>query len=968
MHECYGLINASVQGTDKKFTPAGYDTMPDEHSDTIIKCFRDRQAVFRYGMCKIRLNKKQTYYLRACSRQQTPLTAMAPAVCVYADICDLMPNDFFDENLDSLLSASFPSEIDIVNGNGKIQKGTTTIDSHPLQPELIKVLLTGCVSRMVNMTAPVYIALPVDDFELRVAQVLKAVYLSMPFALRAHSGFMTYPHATFAIPEFVSICFIPLTWCKIFPGEPIITLDSATCQNEIEKIINRSGLDEKSSKLVDYICSLDKDSRKQRFDEYYKAFEGEVEGDSEVFSSLDGHLYGYYHYLSTNWKELSTEAKDEFVFNFIKEEKSVLTEMTWKLIAGHITEKHLREILDNKTASCRTFDEFVSALKPLLPINIKLNLKNAWQVVLSSFIDKIQQQQQLLTDFRKVRPELEKFFNAQFLQSCEERIKKLHEEKVAAELSYLSTKLKDIQQERPLLQWLQKYSAVFSEVCFSENRELILQEVRKKIQICFTEACKLDTNFKRYDEIEEVNKAFDESLKDYSDGTTKEAWHEYNKSYEEYKNAKKDLKKYFISIQNGNNPDYTPEFTVSAYTEDFLEFVRTSKKGHEALARLWGRAFDDWDKLMHSNADFLIEDIHDCSLLQLHEKCIKYGIFADEQTQIAFSKTGKPPPRNYISLKDARDIREKALQNKKIDLSGKKIDFAVLLANKGILKNDNYDLLFASLKDNMDKLEFLIMLAGYAVIQNQYFLIKGKRYNALEYIIKAKITNIKDIDVYNDSFTFTADADNLKKLEQIWDKAVKKHEKRNNFYIHSRDISRGTSSSKNKTKQLLLAFVALIVISTIIFTAIIFKRKLNDKPDTSTDVSSSSIVETVSSTVETSETPTVSESTIAVIPQIVKPDTPIIVGDKFQLEVKGLTENSDVFWTIRNANYLSIISDENKNKITLEAKKVGNTSVEVHSNNQNGPVLAQIEITVEIVASSTNYTTAVENTTRQGVN
>ena len=256
----YGYIHANVSGTDKPMTPSGdYLPFPSEKVDLVARSFRDGGTDFKHGMSVEQDQYGKLYYLCACAHRQTNRTSDAGGVALHAELRELKKEEFLDGALDRLLRFPFADEVDIVCG--RVPSKSTPfapVQDVRLESQLLKqvicAIIYGSLGRLLSRReAPVYVALPEEGFDELVRRVLKAVYKVMPYALRARSGYITFPNSA-TLPDGVTLCFIPMGWMQRFPDEPILTpLSPESCASAIDRILRSEhgrGLRELAKYLV----------------------------------------------------------------------------------------------------------------------------------------------------------------------------------------------------------------------------------------------------------------------------------------------------------------------------------------------------------------------------------------------------------------------------------------------------------------------------------------------------------------------------------------------------------------------------------------------------------------------------------------------------------------------------------------------------------------------------------------------
>lgn len=233
------------------------------------------------------------YYVNFYKGKQTEATSMAECDYYVGVIETMNPVSFHDKNLDKLLQPHIPTEKEVISSiqTGNIdftENEPNLIQALSLDKELVKALLIGSFDRAINRFDAIPIVLPDEDFEQRISQFMKAIYLYMPYRLRAYSGWSTnYQNNQH-----------PMLSTFIFYRESqkpanALTLNPNECRNQIDKIQKQSqsrpqGLLE----CIEYICNCSPQERRQLNEYFWQELEGNGDLNTFTAENIDKGLWG----------------------------------------------------------------------------------------------------------------------------------------------------------------------------------------------------------------------------------------------------------------------------------------------------------------------------------------------------------------------------------------------------------------------------------------------------------------------------------------------------------------------------------------------------------------------------------------------------------------------------------------------------------------------------------------------------
>ena len=202
------MYKANINGTDKVQAPVGCIAFTESWRQT---------ATALLG--RVSAGPVQTMFLASAGQNtsifyernfdQTTQTSSAPSRCLHAQITLTEPRAYKDEHLNSLLGFRFASEKEICDNLLPIADESEDIRDTALHTSVLKAVLCACFSRWKVASLPLTIILSDDLFETNALSIYKAILKSMPYLLRAKSGYCINPPKNAQLPEGICICFLP---------------------------------------------------------------------------------------------------------------------------------------------------------------------------------------------------------------------------------------------------------------------------------------------------------------------------------------------------------------------------------------------------------------------------------------------------------------------------------------------------------------------------------------------------------------------------------------------------------------------------------------------------------------------------------------------------------------------------------------------------------------------------------------
>jgi hypothetical protein len=685
--------------------------------------------------------------LRAYAQRQTE-TSEASFSCLQAFIHDLVPVQYGDERLDELVKLRFISEHDVVEGiKSSIIPEPNLASPYPIpeayiEPTVKRAILYACFSRLIRRSKPVYIALPDSGFDSHVQEVLKAIYLAMPYALRAYSGYITQPQPG-SHPDYVSLCFVSTSRRGLYASEPVLTLDPRECQHAIDEIMSRSSsLSRETRVLIDYIGHCDPISRTRLFDEYAMSIEGN--GDPESFATMDGEAYGTYHDLMTNWNNRTLVQKDEYALSLGTSKLSpALADIAWRLVSGHLTEERFSYLIHYGIAECKTFDDFTSALLPMLPIVQHVSgLDDTWYQALDEFVTARIDIQNVLPEYEGVVEALYQLFDRDTIDEYAKMLSERHNQRVIEELEIAKMDLLSV----PVIEldvFIKDHEKVLDSLVYQDNKRQMSFLITERFVTLFILTCIKDTKYERYASLKNSSMSIRNKLTPSGRKYIDSCWDTYLESRRGYLAAK-------------NNPGQAgmPPDSRDISIEDFL-----SNKPGRGVDALYAKC------------------------LSLEKEGFDGRIVFPASP--AFSYEGMSPGglTRHVSLKQALQVLGPLFEQEGTLQPGQNgFLLLVYLAEKELLKASDYQLILEQ-RYKRESLLPLTVVAGYACLQmkRQSLPFMGsKRQSPLRLFLSNHQEYSKDIMKNQTSFMATgANEKQEKRLSAIWQRDIGRYKATN---------------------------------------------------------------------------------------------------------------------------------------------------------------------------------------------
>ena len=599
MMERYVYLNANLGGTDREITPDGCGQFNQQQIEYVVKTFRDGRSFSKRGSCF--LNAGQPYMLFAASHKQSAATSAADAWCLHAEIREIEPKMFTDEPdaLDKFLQFPFANEFDISRGILPEATAGNPIPRLSISPTLLGTIVYGCLARWYNTEKPIYIVLPDADFENTALRLMKTIYSAMPYSLRAHSGYITYPNQK-TVPPTVSLCLLPESWVNnvLKTAEetiPLLYLQAELCQAAMETIRSRTWLPIGLKSVVDYIeQNVGNESvLTGLFEQFYSYVEGN--GEINRFSDLSPGTYGAAFTLLSNWGQMEPEKKDSYVYEYVKKPDSdpQINETAKRLFLDHLTKKsRFKWLLDRALATAQTFSECCSAVRPeRLLVDFLPSLETSWNKVLNEFAGTCcSERSRVQTEWEEAIGDLKTLFSAEVIDRISAEVKNAHEKFFNRDRYSAEKKLHRIKAEKTdLIPFLSACSAVVKDIEFDENCSFAKEYIKTESFLLFQARLHNDGSTKivdntivRFADYENLKKAHRDAVQDYQGLYDPRAWAAYARSQDAYRTAQENITQYFDYVASGQQIAIIPGmWSIHEYLKAF--FIQ-SKKGEYRMS------------------------------------------------------------------------------------------------------------------------------------------------------------------------------------------------------------------------------------------------------------------------------------------------------------------------------------------------------------------------------------------------
>ncbi|MCL1803921.1 MAG: OST-HTH/LOTUS domain-containing protein [Eubacteriaceae bacterium] len=741
--------------TIEKEAPIGDTQLPQEQINSVIRCFLDKQGLYKHGMFLMPINNGMPYYMHACSIPKAESASSTESMFIHADISELSAVSFFDESLDSLIAYSYSEE----EGEGSddltafSQSGDAPIEALKLSSDIEESILTACFSHWINKSDPVYIAIPDFEFDITVARFLKAAYMSMPYFLRARSGYITHPTPNL-VPEHAAMCFLPESAKPKYHNFPVLTLNSKDCRLAIRAIQETANLDDDT---VEYIRAKDRKS-------WHEFFFGGIEGmgDIESYLNLDPRMYGEMYVLHNGWLKLEPGERDTYIIDFLQLPKSQQNETTWSAIEGYLTPERLKAIVSSASECCNSYSSFAKAIGSLQPLPNRLTgLELAWGESLFDFALKTEASYE---SFQYAKRQLEELFSPQAIDTCEQQLIKVHEGRSSEEYEAVSNKLEEYK-TGSLLEILSDISIVYNNIAYEDNKARIKILVQQLAEGLFITACEEDTKHERYDEISDAYWLIGNSL-GINESSIDSAWDTYQGSYNERNESIAKLAGYINSEVDD----------VLDYAEQCLDAVRNVDMEDSVMESFIDTSLESYKKIPRKQTKFtkLIEsDIKPIPLSSLYSKCCELSVFSDGSLSIILPVTNDGQSVKATLSESVPLIYWLITGEDQPEVTESQLWLAVCLAKERILNERSYGIL---LSGNFEGscLELLFMVAARAELEGCTFTdADGNDLAPIQLLMQTAGIESEDAQQYKEHFMSIADSGLTNNwLESAWEQAA----------------------------------------------------------------------------------------------------------------------------------------------------------------------------------------------------
>ena len=737
-----GYRNANVGGLYTKMIPPHYSALPQDKIEIIWERFGDDSAFFKHGMYMARLRDKEAYYMRVCAGQQTGKTAVAKSFYLHAEMLPLRDTDFFDNNLDALIHYRFPSEEDIVNNLEVIDASEGSVTAYPLDSKLLISVLFGCMTRWKSKAEPIYIAIPDngennEGFDTTVYRVRRAIYEAMPYALRAHAGYMTYP-VPGKTEEFISICFLPESR-KNFYREPILRLNPLLCEREMQEILTRSKLDDALVRYIQY--TVEHPEKRESLNElFYKI---ERKGSNGDWASLPCRLYGEAFDFDYDWDNLLATEKDNRIRKRALEPKSELDEIIWDKAEKHLNSEetlqssstqeeihitHFAWLLWRISSGVRTFSDFAAneeleSWHPVVAGAVArdiVSLKQEWEICLREFTKTVCYRAKkdldfsLITDFGKARTLLVDLFVIDSEQLSGLSVEPKQPSGLFDELDDIVGKVYQWmvgEQKRLGLLTIQKKTvadcrAGFAGFCVdlvnlfsgfvdeNKNDKDLLEAAQSRANEILRQACTDDSRdyFRDYEKLYKTYSkcVSEEAYRILWSSALVQAWEAQKLLHQKYERAQKILESYFEWVANVGLPiRRSDHWSPLEYMTAFCRFIRHHSELEElSLINVYKQADKDALDLFNKPISFegMINGIK--KLRELFRQCVYYEAFGGINIALDASHS--------ITSGEAERFLDQLLAGDLLTPTDIQLRFSGALAQNGLLTPDQAKLICLS--------------------------------------------------------------------------------------------------------------------------------------------------------------------------------------------------------------------------------------------------------------------------------
>jgi len=592
----YGYIHANISGIDRGMTPAGeFLPFPQEKIGLLMNAFRDGGADYKHGMSVERDQQGRLYYLCACASRQTNQTSAAGGYTLHAELRNLSSDEFLDDWLDRLLRFPFADEIDITCGRVPLKTGQRVepVSAIRLDEKMLAAIIYGSLARLISHESPIYIALPVQgyggtDFDETVRRLLKTIYSAMPYALRARSGYITYPNLA-SLPEGVTLCFIPDIMAGLYAHEPVLYPAAPNaCRPAIGGIMHPDygqGL----RHLAEHLAGALPEERHKLF-EIISA--SGIETEKGVWASFDFRRYGVMFALEHDFESLETDKqKREFISELAKQGDTALLDMAWNGVFKNYAEEHFQSWLA-PAQNAKTLKEFAEQLEELKEMDVLehlQNLRGVWNTALQEYQKKLYNMPNARDQLDEAYSLMLSLFDHDHVTKARDDIEGKYRDNAQAEYDNAIIDIQVIQED-DLYIWYSDALRYLHNLRYEENKPplqtwLVDDEtdgVKSKFKtMCESEDSRCEDTLKAFQEADaELGRALKRIWDEYLQSQTLEAYFEKVSRREKCSlNSKWSLDEYFnawLIFYNARRRSMNTDPFIDVILEDFSELSSRS--------------------------------------------------------------------------------------------------------------------------------------------------------------------------------------------------------------------------------------------------------------------------------------------------------------------------------------------------------------------------------------------------------
>ncbi|NLB61977.1 MAG: hypothetical protein GX802_06150 [Clostridiales bacterium] len=891
MIDKYIFMKANISGTDTNITPEGYLEFPEEYKRVVMEHFHNNEFRLKRGFALVRIRGRQSCYMRACAMPQTELTSQARACCIHAEIDKLNPEQFFDENLDILLGFRFANESEIVS-----RTVPTQIHEMPVLPSLtidnniLNTIIVGCFARWINRSKPLFICLPDEDFDNKVNQVIKSIYLAMPYALRAFSGFITFPTPNTSVPEFVSLCFFPESQRSKYAAEAILTLNLSDCTEALETVISNSRFTKTTLDFINFYTEKDTQARKAINRELFETIEGN--GDNELFSKMDGNAYGDLYALQNNWSDMPCEERYKVLLNGGGQRTEILSNIVIKFAEATI-ENDMPELISAYIENTDSFVTFADAITPLSKI-LKLfpKIQDTWDKALLTFADSISNNLDIKNDYDKAAERLCVMFDEIILDACKLRVMQYQNNNIKVERDQIMDRIKNLPIS-PLASYMNASLEVLSKIYFEENKVIFKKDIGKNLQISFSNECVKDSDYKRYDELKGRYELIVHEFNNYIDDALHVAWQCYISNY--------------IKLLKEKN--------ISASKPSFITFLAEIIGGNTSA---WMRVISDYSPSdrheIDLNSIMRLDTKKEGYIGELYSACCKLSIFGENTVNLIFFLNKNNTEQKSVKLSNVKKILFWLISGENEPyMDNELIYFSAYLSSAGVLNNIHVQRLLSCKVDDSLIKYFVRIALDY---DNEIFTDnKGKKIDSISFLKKNHPKSTKEIDGV---------ISQIKANDNPVQEVCEKKPNKSIFSPKSKNMKGDTTLPAHTQEQVSVVNDSFVC------------ENFGNTIDNNNSLNPNSVA--------------VSDE-LSSRPMINYDPLQILVGGKFDLELTGVDKKTKIFWGATPSNAIDF---KNTNRLKVKATAMSIGPVAINVKDKDGITISSINIIIKGIANDSS--------------